>query len=269
MLDELLGRVLDEGQVIRHTPIAFSSAFLFAAVLIFLAVEYHFNGVVGEQQATIENLKQHVEDYRAEVDRYRALQPARTKFDDMSNAKLASAVHEIVPQLNAFHAKWERLDRALQDRHAAEEQAILPVPPHPSLTVEEQQQINKKYGESFQKYTEAESTLHTEEKVEYETTFKDSAILLREELFARLPHDVGSKLVTLNAQYAMGWTTDKVAADLDTLARLLPPDTLAKPSPPQFTTRDAIGRYRFGIFNPRYHKCAIWPSLTSQDYDDS
>jgi hypothetical protein len=88
MLDTLLDQFLTEWRVIREAPRSFVVSVMFASVLIFFAVDWHYGGEIGTRDATIKLQDERLSDYR-------------TKLNGASPSEAASQIAALKTQLDS------------------------------------------------------------------------------------------------------------------------------------------------------------------------
>jgi hypothetical protein len=245
-LDALIIRILDEWQVVRGAFVSWLVAVMAAAGLVFLFLQFHWSGVLSQQQATIVRLQQDRTDLQQLNDRYKLelnLVPARNRFFYMSNTELQASVHDIIPKVIAFQDRWAPKFKALEnDEEIAREQVFRKYPG--PITSEESQA----YEAVMQKYMQEQEVLDAQQEEDYDRDLKGEIIMLREEMLSRLPSTVLQRLQILHGLYAMP-NTNEIITDLNSLMLLLPSDQSARlPKQPLFTWRDQVAAIGISSF---------------------
>ena len=193
----------------KENPVAFIFAIVIGCMITYLVLKEQIKGVKEKNQA----LKEQVNNLEGQVGRYKQVLglelPADTSYSLLTNEELQKKTLGVVGEIRGFlkeidrglrptFTMWERMDKA--------------------KTKEEKNKI-------WYEETTASSEQSTKDHAEYDARFKAETILLRDELWERLPKDVRTTERKFPLDYArptnpigMEW----VSNDLERLAKALP-----------------------------------------------
>lgn len=150
----------------------------------------------------LQAMKDLVEEYREQLH----LSPAANRYGNMSTARLVASAKEFVGKLRKEEEVYSARSRQLSDERM---EAI-----RKATTEEERQTL-------WQNMNSRDSQFYEEQRARWDREYKSEAVLIREEMLARLPKETREKMTITHGAYAMGGWSGMVADELEMFADIL------------------------------------------------